>query len=179
MPPNNDLKFEEEENEEKELEIKPVGFLDQEDIPKEIILPEHFHTTDKIDFRDIFKKKLYIHHTIVGTAAATAGNYGVFWIAPFECTVNSIREAHQTAGTDAGAVTLQIEKLTGTQALDAGVNVLSTTINLKGTADTVVTGTLTATEADRVLATNNRLAMKDAGTLTSCANVSIIIEITF
>ena len=66
MPPKDEVQF---------------NFLDEK---KEefFVVPEHFHTTDKIDFRDIFKKKLYVHHTIYGIGAATAGNYGVFWIAP-------------------------------------------------------------------------------------------------
>ena len=167
----NHIQFEDENEPESDLELQPE---DEIIIPKE--LPEHFHTTDKIDFRDLSKRKLYIHHTIIGADAATAGNYGVFWIAPFECTVTEVREVHQTASTSG---TLQIEKLTRTQALDAGVNVLSATISLSATADTVVTGTLTATEADRLLARGNRLAMKDAGTLTSGANVTVVIEITF
>ena len=139
-------------------------------------LPEHFHTSDRIDFRDIFKKKIYIHHTIYGADAATVGNYGVFWIAPFECVVSEIREVHQTAGSSADAA-LQIEKLTGTQALDAGVT-LNTAIELDGTANTIVTATLTATLADLNLSRGNRLSLKDAGTLTAVAGVSVIIEIT-
>ena len=181
MPQDNDLKIMSNDSTAKaqEWEIHPAGFLDQTEIQPEPILPVHFHETDKIDFRDIRHRKLYIHHTIYGADAATAGNYGVFWIAPFECTITEIREVHQTAGTDAGAVSLQIEKLTGTQALDAGVALLVTAFDLKGTANTVNTGTLTATEANRLLARGNRLAMDDAGTLTSCANVSVVIEITF
>ena len=139
-------------------------------------LPEHFHTSDKIDFRDISKKKFYIHHTIYGVDAATAGNYGVFWIAPFECVVSEIREVHQTAGSSADAA-LQIEKLTGTQALDAGVT-LNTAIELDGTANTIVTATFTATLADLNLSRGNRLSLKDVGTLTAVAGVSVIIEIT-
>ena len=139
---------------------------------------EHFHTTDKIDFRDLRGKKFYIHHTIYGTDAATAGNYGVFWIVPFDCTITEIREVHQTAGTDAGAVSLQIEKLTGTQALDAGVATLSTAFDLKGTINSVNTGALTTTLADLRLVRGDRLAMDDAGTLTSVANVTVIIEVT-
>ena len=174
-PMPNHIQFREDDGSEPDLELQPK---DEEIIaPKE--LPEHFHTTDKIEFRDLSKKKLYIHHTIVGTAAATATNYGVFWIAPFECTVVEIREVHQTAGNDAGAVSLQIEKLTGTQALDAGVACLATAFDLKGTANTVNTGTLTATLADLRLVRGNRLAMDDAGTLTAVANVTVIIEITF
>lgn len=165
---NNDLKFDIKEKDFKEI---PVGSFD---IPEQ--LNEHFHTTDRIDFRDIFKKKLYIHHTIVGADAATAGNYGVFWIVPFECTVTEVREVHQTASTSG---TLNIEKLTGTQALDNGVSVLASTISLSATANTVVTGTLSATPANVQLSRGNRLAMLDAGTLTSGANVSVVIEITF
>lgn len=176
MPHNNDLKFEEEIDDEEELEIKPDGFLEQEEATQPIIIPEHFHTADKIDFRDILKKKIYIHHTIVGTTAATAANYAVFWIAPFECVVSEIREVHQTAGSSADAA-LQIEKLTGTQALDGGVT-LNTAIELDGTADTVVTPVLTTTVGDLNLSRGNRLAMKDAGTLTAVANVTVVIEIT-
>ena len=143
-----------------------------------IVLPEHFHETDQIDWRFLRGRKIYIHHTIYGADAATAGNYGVFWIVPFECTITEIREVHQTAGTDAGAVSLQIEKLTGTQALDAGVATLATAFNLKGTIDTISTGTLTATVADKRLVRGDRLAMDDSGTLASVANVTVIIEIT-
>ena len=143
------------------------------------VIPEHFHNTDRIDFRDILKKKIYIHHTIYGADAATAGNYGVFWIVPFECVISEIREVHQTLGTDVGAVTLQIEKLTGTQALDAGVPCLATAFNLKGTINTVNTGTLTTVPADIRLTRGDRLAMDDDGTLTAVANVTVIIEITF
>jgi len=158
------------------IEIKPTGFLVQDQIPQPQILSEHFHTTDKIDFRDLRNKKFYIHHTLVGTTAATAANYAVFWIAPFECIVSEIREVHQTKGTSADAA-LQIEKLTGTQALDAGVT-LNTAIELDGVINTVVTATLTTTLTDLNLSRGNRLALKDAGTLTSIANVTVVIEIT-
>lgn len=136
----------------------------------------HFHETDRIDFRFLKGKKFYIHHTIQGISAATLGYYGTFWIAPFECVVSEIREVHQVAGTDAGAVSLQIEKLTGTQALDAGVT-LNSVINLKGTIDTVVTATLTTTLSDLNLSRGNRLAMKDTGTLAAVANICVIIEV--
>ena len=143
----------------------------------------HFHTTDRIEFRDLLKRKLYIHHTIYGLDAATATNYGVFWIVPFECVITEVREVHQTLGTDSSAVTLQIEKLTGTQALDSGVACLSTAINLKGTINTVVTpgldNTIDASGPRLSLVRGDRLAMDDAGTLTAVANVTVVIEITF
>jgi len=164
---------------EKVIELKPTGFVEPER-KEEVILPEHFHETDKIDFRFIRERKLYIHHTIYGLDAATNTNYGVFWIAPFNCTVTGVTEVHQTLGTDGSAVTLQIEKLTGTEALDAGVATLTSTgFDLKATINTIQTGTLTATLADRRLVKDDRLAMDDNGTLTAVANVTIIVEITF
>lgn len=165
----------------KEEKIKEVNLVPQEseDNNPQQALPEHFHETDRIDFRFLRGKKLYIHHTIYGADAATAGNYGVFWIAPFECVISEIREVHQTIGTDAGAVELNIEKLTGTQALDAGVATLSSPFSLKATINTVQTGTLTATVANKQLSRGDRLAMDDNGTLTAVANVTVIIEITY
>lgn len=113
-----------------------------------------------------------------GAAAATAANYGPFFIAPFACEVVSVRESHTVAGNDAGAVTLDIEKLTGTQAPDAGAPVLGATkINLKGTANTVVSPALTGTAADKQLAAGDRLCLKDAGTPTAVAGVAVTIEL--
>jgi len=142
--------------------------------------PSHFHNgfdSNNISWVDIASKKIYVQHTIIDVAAATAANYGVFWIIPAPMLLVRVREVHQTAGTDAGAVTLTLEKLTGTQAPDSGVSMLSGTINLKGTANTVVTPTVTTTNANKTLAIGDRLCMKDAGVLTSVANVTILAEL--
>jgi hypothetical protein len=144
-------------------------------------LQDHFHNgfdTSRVDWSNITTKKIYIAHSIYGTDAATAAKYGVFFIAPVPCYVSGFKEVHKTAGTDAGTVTLGLEKLTGTQALDAGVAVLSATLSLKATADTVQSGTLTTTLANRNLSTGDRLALDDSGTLTSVAGVTIIVELT-
>ncbi|MGE5631382.1 MAG: hypothetical protein ACM3TR_09835 [Caulobacteraceae bacterium] len=118
-----------------------------------------------------------VTETVQGTTAATATNYGIFFIAPFACEVVSVREAHTALGTDAGAVTLDVEKLTGTQAPDAGVSVLSATINLKGAVNTVQNPALTATTANKQLAAGDRLCLKDAGVLTAVAGVSVSVEL--
>lgn len=115
--------------------------------------------------------------TVQGANAATAANYGVFFIAPFACTVVSVREAHTAPGTDAAAVTLDIEKLTGTQAPDAGVAVLGATkIDLKGAANTVQAPALSGTAADLTLAAGDRLCLKDAGVLTAVAGVAVTVQ---
>ena len=118
-----------------------------------------------------------VTEALQGAAAATAANYGIFFIAPFACEVVSVREVHTTAGTDAGAVTLDIEKLTGTTAPDSGVSVLSATINLKGAANTVQAPALTGTTANKQLAAGDRLCLKDAGVLTAVAGVAVTVEL--
>ena len=121
----------------------------------------------------------YIDHVVYGTDAATATNYGVFFIAPFPCAVLSVREVHGTAGSDGGSVGLNIEKLTGTQALGSGVDVLSADLSLKATANTVQEGVITTTIVNRNLKKNERLALKDVGTLTAVADVAITIEVLY
>lgn len=132
----------------------------------------------RIDFKDIQRKKIYVNHTIVGTAAATATNYGVFYIVPVNCVVTAVKEVHQTAGTDGGTVSLNIEKLEEGEALGSGNNVLASDLSLKATINTVQDGSLTLTLADKTLKPNDRLAMKDTGTLTAVANVTVMVELT-
>lgn len=144
-------------------------------------IPDHFHNrydTSPVNFLDIYNKKVWVPWTLSGTSAATATNYGVFFVVPVACYVTGVKEVHQTAGSDGGAVTVTLEKLTGTSALDAGTEVLATALSLKATANTVQTGTLSATLGARTLAVGNRLALKDAGTLTAVANVTVLIELT-
>lgn len=150
------------------------------DLKRKPPLADHQHNgfdATRVEFGDIEFKKVWVHHTIVGTAAATAANYGVFYIVPFACTLTAFKEVHQTAGTDAGAVTLDLEKLTGTQALDAGAVMLASTLSLKATINSVQTATLTNTLTNRNLVAGDRLALKDAGTLTAVANVTVMVEL--
>ncbi len=144
------------------------------------VLIDHFHDgfdTSKVSYMNIQDKTFCVNHTVYGTTAATATNYGVFFIVPSSCTITSVQEVHQTAGTDAGAVTINIEKLSGIEALGSGDDVLSTALSLKATANTIQTGILTATLINRSLIAGDRLALKDTGTLTSVANVTVKIEL--
>lgn len=133
----------------------------------------------KVEFGNLNNRKHVISHTIYGTAATVAANYGHFWIAPWPCFVERISEVHSSAGTDGGSVTLNIEKLTDGVSIGSGTAILSTAFNLKATANTTQEGTLTATLVDRRLSTGNRLAMKSSGTLTSVANVTIMVEVRY
>lgn len=113
--------------------------------------------------------------TVSGTAAATGTNYGRVFTADRAYQLVSATEVHRTAGNDGGAVTLALEKCTGTQAEGAGVLMMANTFNLKGTADTVQSATLSATAADSLLASGNRIVLLDTGTLATLADVCVTI----
>lgn len=156
-----------------------ISIESEEDIEfqKDLNIKLESITTRDID--DIFIAE--IKHIVNDTDAATAAKYGQFWIAPFSCNIVEVKEVHSTAGTDVGAVTLNVEKLTGTTAEGAGVSVLSSTFDLKGTTNTVVTKTPSSTATSNVLhrylEIGDRLALLTSGTLTSVNNVVIIIVV--
>lgn len=144
-------------------------------------LMDHFHNgfdASPIGFQYIEGKKFWVPWTVPSTSAATAANYGVFWIAPVACNVTAFMEVHQTAGTDGSAVTLMLEKLVSGEAPDSGVSVLTTALSLKTTLNVVQSGVITTTLANRTLKKGDRLCLKDAGTLTSVNNVTVLTEIT-
>jgi len=100
------------------------------------------------------------------TEPATAANYTPFFIADRPMIVVAFTEVHGTAGTDGSDVTLQLERLQGTEAPDSGDELLSSALSLKATANTVQYGTLVNTDVI-ALKSGDRLCLKDSGTLTS------------
>jgi dTDP-4-amino-4,6-dideoxygalactose transaminase len=105
------------------------------------------------------------------TDAATAGNYGAFFIASRPYEVMEIRAVWSTASTSG---TLQLERLTGTTAEGSGDSVLTSTIDLAGTANTVVKRETTGLQ-NRKLAPGDRLALVDGGTLTNLVNLVVTV----
>ena len=86
----------------------------------------------------------------------------------------SVSEVHTAAATDGGAVTLDVKATPDdTTAPSGGRTLLSSTFNLKSTANTRVTKSagagLTATAADRTFATDERIALVPSGVLTGYA----------
>lgn len=73
------------------------------------------------------------------------------------------------AGTDAGAVTAVVRKVPSGTAIASGTAVHSGTFNLKGTADT--NQTLTVTAADAVVPAGTALAIDFTGVLTNATGV--------
>ena len=129
-----------------------------------------------VQFQDIENKDgNSITASLPGALSATAANYGVFFIASRPIEVMKVSEAHTTAGSDGGAVTLQIEKLTGTTALDSGSTILATAFDLKGTANTVVSYQGVGLTVNVQLREGDRLALKDTGTPTDVAGVCVTI----
>lgn len=93
------------------------------------------------------------------------------------------REVHSTKGTDGSAVTLTIEKLTGTQAPAGGANMLKTsTFDMKGANNTVQTikrsqlsALSAAQDAATRLAPGDRLCLTFTGAVTSLAGVGVTV----
>lgn len=83
------------------------------------------------------------------------------------------REVHTVAGTDGGAVTLTVEKVPSGTAKGSGVNMLSSTFNLKSTADTPVWLGPSATAADTKLVPGDRIDLVSSGTLTSVVDTHV------
>jgi len=98
-----------------------------------------------------------------------------FFIAPVKCQVVAVHEVHATAGSDAGTVTGTIRRCQGTEAATAGDDLLSATINFKGTALTEQTPALTTTTANLTLEAGDRLSLDVTGTTTALAGVIITV----
>jgi hypothetical protein len=112
---------------------------------------------------------------IGGAAAATAANYGIFYVAPVKMQVTAIIERHEVAGSDGGAVTLMVKKVPSGTAPSAGTDLLTAGFNLKAVANTNVTGALSAVVATVTLAAGDALALVTTGTLTAVAGVSVSV----
>ena len=120
------------------------------------------------------KDGFYVFGSIIGTDAATAGNYGVIFIATRPCEIMKISEAHTNAGTDATAA-LNVERLQGTEGLNSGDEVLVTDINLNTTAADTVTSRKGVELQNTRLNHGDRIAIKDVGDITAVAGVCVTI----
>lgn len=143
------------------------------------ILRQEFdrHTHSTIDGTDKVKLGSFTSVSLPDTQSQTTTNYGLFFVATRPCFVKAISEVHTVAGTNGSAVTLQVERLTGTTALGSGTVLLSTAFNLKGTANTVQRGILIPTPTG--LLQGDRLALKVSGTLTDLKGVCVTVELQY
>ena len=70
-------------------------------------------------------------------------------------------------GVTSTSGTMTVEKLTGTTAPGSGTALLTGTMSMSGTANTVVNGTLIATDASLLFASGDRVGFVFAGTVTN------------
>lgn len=124
-------------------------------------------TYEQIENKDM--QSVTVH--LKNTEPATAANYGAFFIASRPYEVMEIRAVWSTASTSG---TLMVERLQGTTAEGSGDDVLASTIDMSGTAATVVARKTTDLQ-NRKLSVGDRLALEDGGTLTNQANLIVTV----
>jgi hypothetical protein len=94
-----------------------------------------------------------------------------FYVANRRVVVKGIRPRVTVAGTDASAVTAVVRKVPSGTAITSGTALHSGSINLKGTADTNQSITLSTTSSDLLMDAGDALAIDFTGTLTSATGV--------
>lgn len=132
---------------------------------------------NQIQYNDVLRKGGFaVSMTLPGATAATAANYCVFFTAPRAVDVFWASETHRV-GTATG--TLQLEILDPGEALDAGDTVLTTAWDLNSTVNTPVNKQGTDFTVNRTIKPGQRLALKDGGSVASCADVSVTVYFRF
>jgi len=133
-----------------------------------------------VSYQDILRKGGFaITANLPGDLPATATNYEVFFTAQRPVEIMEVSETHRVKGTNAGAVTLNLEILDSAEALDSGDAVLTTAFDLKSANDTPVSKSDYELSSFRVLKPGQRLALKDSGTLTDLAGLSVTVYLKF
>jgi hypothetical protein len=126
-------------------------------------------------FLETVKYGKYITHSLFGTTAQTATNYGIIFVARHPIEIMRITETHSTAGSDAGTVTLDVKKAGSGVAIASGTTLLTSTFNLKSTANTPVYKEGKNLSINRKLKEGDRIGLITSGTLTSLTDVQITI----
>ena len=126
-------------------------------------------------FLETVKYGKYITHSLFGTTAQTATNYGIIFVARHPIEIMRITETHSTAGSDAGTVTLDVKKAGSGVAIASGTTLLTSTFNLKSTANTPVYKEGNNLSINRKLKEGDRIGLITSGTLTSLTDVQITI----
>lgn len=143
--------------------------------------PFHTHNgadSPSVSFQNLTNRNEFIHIIIPGTSAQTSTNFGVFFTAPYKCQFKGATEVHTVAGTS--TPTLQIEKLINTTATGSGTNLLLTSFNLAGTANTVQNAKLSNIQNTNFnLAIGDRLGLSVSGTLTTLSHVVVMVQIMY
>jgi hypothetical protein len=111
----------------------------------------------------------YVWHTTVPLLAASVDNFAFTFSRPAK--IVDARINLEVAGSDGGAVTLDLKKCASGTAAASGTSVLASTLNLKSTARTPVAATLTATDSTRLFQAGDSISLDFTGTLTALVGV--------
>lgn len=109
-----------------------------------------------------------------GTAADALDT--IFFIADRDYVVTKVLAIWATAEST-GSMDIMVEKLTGTTACASGTDLLSAAIAGTGTANTVNTGSLTATSANLLVASGNRLCVDLSATPNEVVNMVVTVTL--
>lgn len=104
--------------------------------------------------------------------AASVGK--IAFVATRAYTVKAITARVEVAGTDVGAVTGAIKKAASATAIASGTALHSGTINLKGTAATNQSLTLSTTDTDLDIAAGDAIGIDFTGVLTAATGAVTI-----
>lgn len=144
-------------------------------------IPYHTHegtASPNVSFQNLINRNEVLHVIIPGSSAATAANYGVFFIAPYPCVFVNAMEVHGAVGGTNAA--LQVEKLTGATASGSGTPLLMSAFDLTATANTVQTRSMgKLVNSVFNLATGDRLGLTTTGTLTNASQVVVVVKIMY
>lgn len=109
-------------------------------------------------------------------AGSAAGDYAGSIVIPVAAKIVNVKERHETAGNDAGAVTLMVKKTPSGTARAAGTDCLAAGTSLKATADTNLTPALHATAANYTFAAGDAVSLVLTGTPTAVVGVGVSIQ---
>lgn len=110
------------------------------------------------------------------TDAQTAAYYTTpFFIAQRTYQILEVTERHETAGTDGSAVTVMLKKVPSGTAPGSGTNILTAGLNLKATADTNQSGTISQVAGVARITSGEALTLVTTGTLTSLVGVTVSV----
>ncbi len=142
--------------------------------------PTHSHTgidSPKVEFADILDKQFFAVSTVFGTSAATATNYGTFWIAPFNASVQEmqITYAHQATNP----CVIYVEILKPGHPSGSGIGVQGFNVAVAGGVDQVGTSKLRAGSKAAILSANDRLSLFVDGDPTGLVqlNITVLLQI--
>lgn len=126
-------------------------------------------TADKLTVGGIIvPQQLYVSVPLFVTDLSKA-----VFVAPEAFQVTAVRAVYNVAG--GVAAVLGVEKLTGTTAPGSGTALLTGSLDLTTTANTVLSGVLTGTTADLQLAAGNRIGIVLGGVLTGLLGCVVTI----